>query len=180
MEMNRAADGSGTDDGRPVGDNDALLLRILDRMRMQCARREYCETDIRKKIARELGPGQCPGIASDIVDRIIASLKSDGYIDDFRYSRAFARDKSSISGWGRLKIRHSLAAKGIDRDCIASAMDEIEDGAGMEKLEKALEARAKKLKDDPYRKFRLLKFALSRGFSYDEVSDMVDKVLEEN
>ena len=144
---------------------------LLERLRAQCARREYCESDIWKKVSREQLP---PDIASGIVD----SLRQDRYIDDLRYASAFARDKSSISGWGKLKIRHSLAAKGIDRGIIASALDGIEGNPGLEKLEKALETRAASLKDDPYRKFKLLRFALGRGYEYDEIKDLVDNILQ--
>ena len=153
-------------------------LRLLDRMRTLCARREYCEADIRKKLMKASDEDEDPGAGFPaMADWIIDSLKRDKYIDDFRYCRAFARDKSSISGWGRIKIRHALSAKGIDRECIAAAMEEIEPDAGLEKLEKTLTAKAKALKDDPYGKFKLLRFALSRGFEYDEVKGLVDSVL---
>lgn len=143
---------------------------LLERLRAQCARREYCESDIWKKVAREQLP-------DDVASGIVESLRKDRYIDDSRYASAFARDKSSISGWGKLKIRHSLAAKGIDRGIIAAALDGIEGNPGLEKLEKALETRAASLKDDPYRKFKLLRFALGRGYGYDEIKDLVDNIL---
>ena len=96
-----------------------------------------------------------------------------------RYAAAFARDKSSISGWGKVKIRHSLAAKGIVREDIAAALDGIGGNPGMEKLVKALETKAVALNGDPYRKFKLLRFALGRGYEYDEVRDLVDNILRQ-
>lgn len=144
----------------------------LEKMRAQCAKREYCETDIRKKLSREQ-------LSPDSVDGIVRSLKADKYIDDARYAAAFARDKSSISGWGKVKIRHSLAAKGIVREAIAAALDGIGGNPGMEKLVKALETKAVALNGDPYRKFKLLRFALGRGYEYDEVRDLVDNILRQ-
>lgn len=154
---------------------------LLGRMQALCAKREYCETDIRKKLFKALGSedGAYPdaGAWEDLVDEIVMSLKRDSFIDDFRYCRAFARDKSSISGWGRQKIRHTLAAKGIARECIAAGIEETDTDAGLEKLRKALAAKSVSLQGDPYARFKLLRFALNRGFEYGEVNDIVDEVL---
>ena len=47
----------------------------------------------------------------------------------------------------------------------------------MEKLEKALKKKYSSLRDDPQCKLKLLRFALGRGYEYDEVRDMVDAVI---
>lgn len=153
---------------------------LLERMRTLCAGREYCEADIRKKLSqafsRDGNDADAAG-QSGMTDRIITSLKEDGFIDELRYASAFARDKSSISGWGKVKIRHCLAAKGIARQNIDCALAGVEGNPGLAKLSKALEAKAKVLAGDPQRKIKLLRFALGRGFEYEEVGNLVDKVL---
>ena len=80
---------------------------LLDRMMVLCSKREYCEADIRKRLEKEAlksGYPEEPGIWQQAVDGIVDTLKREKYIDDSRYARAFVRDKSSISGWGRVKI----------------------------------------------------------------------------
>ncbi len=156
---------------------------ILDRMRTLCAKREYCETDIRKKLAklyRDLNGPFSEMSPSDAraADETVVSLRQDGYIDDYRYARAYARDKSSLSGWGKVKIRHSLAAKGIPKECIDAALSEIAEGAGTERLARALEMKAASLREDPHCKFKLLRFALGRGYEYAEIRDLVDRIME--
>ena len=42
-----------------------------------------------------------------------------------------------------------------------------------------LQAKCKSLQGDPQIKFKLLKYALGRGFDYEKIAPMVDKVLSD-
>ena len=110
--------------------------------------------------------------AAEILDVLIG----EKYVDDLRYSEAYAREKSSISGWGEVKIRYMLSAKGISKDIIVQALTQIDSQRAELRLEKLLENKYRTLKDDPQWKFKLLRFALGRGYSYDEVSDCIAKL----
>ena len=89
--------------------------RLLDRMRRACSRREYCSADIRRKLSAAGAPSALSG-------KILSSLKSEGYLDDGRYARAYCRDKSGLSGWGEAKIRYALGLKGIPGPVIDEAL----------------------------------------------------------
>ena len=41
----------------------------------------------------------------------------------------FARDKSSLQGWGKVKIRVDLQRKGIEESAITAALSEIDSEA---------------------------------------------------
>lgn len=158
---------------------------LLERMRALCAGREYCEADIRRKLSQAMAKDVAEKNVAEtdfagqsrMTDRIIASLKEDRFIDEARYASAFARDKSSISGWGKVKIRHCLAGRGISGKCIEKALAGIAGNPGLSRLEKALAVKSLSLKDDPQRKLKLLRFALGRGYEYDEIRGLVDKVM---
>lgn len=188
-------------------DMSDIYSRILERMRHLCSVREYCTSDIRLKIDRMLaqtgygkdagqdGYGRASGTGGDTVgtesaaasaadmgDMIISSLKKDGYLSDLRYAAAFARDRSSISGWGSAKIRYALAAKGLDRDTVSAALEQIDESRASSRLEKLLETKYRSLasssdKESVYRlRDRLIRFALGRGYSYDDVLPVVDRL----
>ncbi len=110
-------------------------------------------------------------------EEIVKTLVDEKYIDDFRYASAFARDKASIAGWGEVKIRYMLSSKGITKDTISAAIAEVDDGKASEKLHKILTVKLKSLKDDPQRKMKLLRFALGRGYSYEDVSHVIEELL---
>ena len=94
--------------------------QVYDALSAQCARREYCVSDIRRKALERLE------FDAAAADAVVASLVADGYVDDRRYAAAFARDKSALSGWGPVKIRSALLARGIDRAVVLEALEEID------------------------------------------------------
>ena len=143
--------------------------KLLDRLRRQCSRREYCSADILKKAGDALD-GDREG-AKEILDVLVA----EKYVDDLRYATAYAREKSMISGWGETKIRYVLSGKGIPRDTISLALEEIDEARAGQRLERLMAAKAKSLKDDPQARLKLLRFGLGRGYQYDEVVDVIDK-----
>ena len=146
--------------------------RILDRLRGLCSRREYCCADVLKK-AKVALDGDLQA-AQEVVD----SLVKDKYVDDLRYASAYARDKASIQGWGDVKIRYMLSAKGVSRDVIDRALEEIDQDKADSRLEKLLQNKLKSLKDDPQCRLKLLRFALGRGYSYDEVNTLINTLLK--
>ena len=143
------------------------ITRILNNLRRQCSRREYCSTDILTKVLRNLDGDK------EAAEKVLKTLVEEKYVDDRRYAEAYAREKSAISGWGEVKIRYMLSAKGISKDIISQALKEIDFAKADTRLEKLLANKYRTLKDDPQWKMKLLRFALGRGYSYDEVNNKI-------
>ena len=151
---------------------DEKKLKVLNRLRGLCSRREYCVTDVLKKATDGLEGDRAA--AQEVVDILV----KEKYVDDLRYASAFARDKSAIQGWGEVKIRYMLSAKGVPRDVIDKALEEIDQDKADSRLEKLLQNKLKSLKDDPQCRLKLLRFALGRGYSYDEVNSLINTLLK--
>ena len=143
----------------------------LSRLQRLCSRAEYCASDMYRKALKDLEGD------SEAAARVVASLKSDGYVDDARYAACFAREKSSLQGWGVIKIRFQLRSKGVSDADIASGLAEIEQPKATARLERLVAEKYKLLAGDPQCKLKLLKYALSRGYSYEEVAGVVDAVM---
>lgn len=150
---------------------DENVKKVLARLQAQCSKREYCSRDILAKAVKLLEGD------ADAASEVLASLVEEKYVSDLRYASAFAREKSSIQGWGKVKIAYMLSAKGISRDTINEAFEDIDDDSASRKLENVIRVKYRLLADDPQCKIKLLKFALSRGYSYDEVKSVVDRVM---
>lgn len=146
---------------------------VADRMRDICSRREYSVSDIRKKLLKALD-----GDVTE-AEAILEGLVRDRYVDDLRYASAFARDKSSIAGWGRIKIRYMLSSKGISGDVVEKALEEVDLPKSDARLDRLLECKARSLAGDPQRRLKLLRFALGRGYTYDEVNDKINSMTYE-
>lgn len=148
-------------------DNDEKT-RMLGRMMRLCAGRECCRSEIRRKLS---------GFPAADVQDILDTLCREGYLDDARYARAFAHDKSALQGWGSLKIRLALQQKQIDADVIATALESIDLPAADARMEQLLRAKWKALarEEDPARKeARFFRYALGRGYGYEEIKRIYD------
>ena len=114
-----------------------IYNKAADRLRVLCSRREYSSGDMLAKAAEYLARyGTDSQEVPDAAASIVESLRRDGYVDDLRYASAFARDKALLSGWGRIKIRYALAAKGLPEDTIAGALESVDPQEADRKLEK--------------------------------------------
>ena len=144
--------------------------KVLNNLRRLCSRREYCTKDVLAKAEKALEGDK------DGARKILDILVSEKYVDDLRYAGAYARDKSSIAGWGEVKIRYMLSAKGLDRETISRALEEIDEKKADDRLVKLIENKRRSLKDDPQWKIKLLRFALGRGYSYDEINEILNRI----
>lgn len=142
--------------------------KVLARMQRLCISREYCCSDMRTKVLKALEGNE------EAADEIMDALVRDMFIDDLRYASAFARDKSSLAGWGTAKIRYALVRKGIDRSVIQEALAEIDSSKADSKMRSVIEAKYRSISGAPDAKIKLLRYALGRGYAYDEVREIVD------
>lgn len=140
-----------------------------DRMRTLCSRREYCRSEIRAKLQRLDVPSP---------EKILDTLQSEGYINESRYAAAFARDKSALQGWGALRIRLELRARGISDECIREALAAIDTEKASSKLESLLRARLRTLKDEKeeVRWMKLLRYGAGRGYDYEQIKHCYDNI----
>ena len=145
--------------------------KVTDRLRRLCSRREYCMSDILKKAEGALDGN------TESAKEVLSVLVSEKYVDDLRYATAYAREKAMISGWGETKIRYMLSAKRIDRSLIDQALTEIDASKADSRLQKLLGNKAKSLKADPQIRLKLLRFALGRGYQYDDVVRVLQDIL---
>jgi len=143
---------------------------ILCALQALCARREYCSSEMLKKASDRLD--------GDLARAkiLLGSLEADGFVDNLRYASAFAREKSALTGWGPVKIRFALKAKGIASETISEALSAVDSQKAESKLYRLLEAKKKTLKGDPQIKLKLLKFALGRGYEYDSVAAVLEDI----
>ncbi len=149
------------------------LYKALCRLQADCARREYCTSEITAR-ALKLSDGDAEAAMT-----LVSSLVQDGFVDDARYAAAFAREKSALTGWGPHKISNALRIKGIGRDTIESALREIDTQKATQKLRKLLVSKWQSLRDDPYGKFKLLRYALGRGHEYEQVRRLVEEITDD-
>ena len=127
-----------------------------------CAQAEHCQQEMRDKLKRW-------GIDESAQERIIQRLINEHYIDDERYTRAFVKDKIRYNKWGRRKVQQGLWLKHIDPEIQQRVLDEIDENEYLSVLRPLLRQKQKTVKaqNDYELNQKLVRFALSRGFTFD-------------
>ncbi|MGE5394655.1 MAG: regulatory protein RecX [Candidatus Saccharibacteria bacterium] len=129
-----------------------------------CSRGETSSFDILEKLRKW-------GLEETDAKEIIEQLKSEKYLDDERFARAYVKDKFRFNHWGRQKIAYMLSSKRISREIQEAAFEEIEVENYSEQLVKLIKAKEKTIKsDDPFdKRNKLMRFAMARGFEADKI-----------
>jgi regulatory protein len=114
------------------------------------------------------------GANADEIESIISHLTAQRYIDELRYCCAFTHDKIRYQGWGRVKIKAALYAKHIPSLLITQALDSIDEIEYFAALERVIAAKKRTIKSsDLMAREKLIRFCLQRGFTYDEIEELV-------
>lgn len=138
--------------------------KALAKLAALCAKAEYCTGDMEDKMRRW-------GLSSNDIKENIAYLVDNKYIDNARYCKAFVNDKIAYNHWGRRKIEQALWMKHVPESVSAPILDAVpeEDYISVLKPLLASKAATVKAESDYERQMKLMKFAMGRGFSIDEI-----------
>jgi len=147
--------------------------QAFSKMARLCSRSEQCSADIRKKIAAFELP-------EETIDEIIKNLKTEKYLDDERYAKAYIKDKFRFNKWGRIKLRHNLRMKGVSENYIQAGLDEIDEEKYKAVLIKTMKTKAKTVKKkNRFEKMgQIIRFAQTRGFEPELIHRYMNLVLE--
>lgn len=144
----------------------------LERLARACAKAEYCENDVRRKL-------RAWGVAAESHDGIIASLRGERYIDDERYCHAFVEDKWRFNRWGKTKIRMELRRRRLPGGEIEKAIDNmIGDEEYADALAQLLRQKERTLPSgvgDYEHCQRLIRFAVGRGFEPEVIRECLER-----
>lgn len=144
-------------------------LQAYQKLSALCARSEHCQQDMLEKMRQW-------GVSDDDQAKVMARLVREHYVDDERYTRAFVNDKIHYAKWGRRKIEQALWLKHIDKDICRQVLDEVDDADFRDVLRPLLRQKRKNLKaNSEYElSMKLIKFALSRGFTMDIIKQCIE------
>ena len=141
-------------------------MDYLARAAKYCSQSEHCAYDVKQKLFQW---GCCD---TNEQSKVIDYLTKEKFIEEERYCRAFVHDKMLYQGWGRIKLRMALREKRLTDSAIDMALDTINDEEYMTILSRLIEQKKRQTKGECEQQ-KLLKFALSRGFTYDEISKII-------
>jgi regulatory protein len=80
-------------------------------------RRAHSVSEMKKALIRRTAD-------ADLIQKVLARLKQNGYIDDARYANQFARQRTEGRKQGKFRVARDLRARGVPDRHIEAALEE--------------------------------------------------------
>jgi regulatory protein len=142
--------------------------QIISKLTAVCARAEHCKDDMLRRMQRWQ-------VDEATQREVISYLVKEKYIDEERYARFFINDKIKYNRWGRRKVEQALYFKHIPREVYEPLLDDVANEDFESVLLPLLQNKEKNLKyaNDYEKRMKLLRFAMQRGFSYEQADKCI-------
>ncbi len=140
------------------------LEELKAKMEAYCAYQDRCHKEVEEKLrAYDLIP--------EAREMILLHLLEEGFLNEERFARSFARGKFRIKKWGRMRIERELSSRDISSYNIKQGLSEIDS----DDYEQTLFELAEKKFEQTHEKHALKKrrkvadFLLRKGFESQKV-----------
>ncbi|RMF22600.1 MAG: RecX family transcriptional regulator [Bacteroidetes bacterium] len=142
----------------------------LKKLQRYCAYQDRCHREVRSKLLRL-------GVRGATLEEVMVELIEEGFLDEERFARSFARGKWRFKGWGRRRIVRELQARDLSEYCIRKALEEIDEAEYLPGLVRLLERKAGAIGNCPLPELRkrLRNFALRRGYEPEVISQALEQ-----
>jgi regulatory protein len=153
------------------------IFHIKQRAFRYLGRRLHSKSELRVKLLQK-------GYESELINEVLNELENKNYLDDAEFAKTFAEEKIKSKHWGEKKLRAELLKRGIKSDILANVLNEVisdEDNyknALLVAEKKYASLRNRKL-DSISIKLKLSTFLNARGFDYDVIKEVCDKILKD-
>jgi len=129
--------------------------------------RPRSEWEVRQNLAKA-------GFEAGTIDRVIERLKGVALIDDAAFVKYWLENRAQFNPRGQVALRQELRRKGVEREVIDAALDELDHDDEQAAVRSAL-AKADRYRQLPRDEFaqKLGAYLARRGFNYETVREAV-------
>ena len=138
-----------------------------------CAYQERCHKEVQKKLYEMR-------MIPEAIDMVIGHLIQHNFLNETRFSQAFARGKFRSKKWGKRRITNELKMRAISKYNIALALKEIPDTEYFKTFDALVEKRLRQLENETdiqKKRKKLADYLLYRGWDsamvYEKVKELV-------
>lgn len=117
-------------------------------------------------------------VDKEIIHEVIEKLKSQKYLDDFVYAKAFVNDRIKFSNNGPYKIRKELDDKGVSNSIIEDVLVVFDRNLELEKLNKLVAKYVKTIRNKSYSMMqnKVCEYFTNLGYSKSLVIDILNDI----
>lgn len=141
-------------------------------MERYCSYQERCHKDVQKKL-KEMR------MIPEAIDQILFHLLQHNFLNETRFSQAFARGKFRIKKWGRNRIIQELKLRDISTINIKLALKELPESSYLETFEALYEKRLQEVSSEKNlqkKKKKIADYLLYRGWESNMIFDKLSEL----
>lgn len=163
---------------------EAEVGKLMERMYRWFALRQHSEKEVRDYFRVKSQESRVKGkeeISQLVIDATIEALKKKGLLNDLEFAKAWVEARRKSKQKGMRAIKAELFQKGIDKEIIEEVIRVESLESSEEELAKlALEKKMKVWKNlDPKKLYqKSIEFLLRKGFEYEVVKGIIEKIRE--
>ena len=145
---------------------------VRERILRYCAYQERCHAEVRRKLSDM-------GAPRDEADELITFLITEGFLNEERFARSFARGRFRLKRWGRIRIVRELESRGLSPNCIRRGLEEIDEEEYHASLEELLSRKARETEGENVFVMRdkIAGYAIRKGFEPEMVWEMLKELM---
>jgi len=146
--------------------------QALVKMEAWCAYQDRCLFEVQNKL-------QSWNIEFSIQEKIIEKLILNRFLDENRFVESFVSGKVRIKRWGRIKIKHHLIQKRVDKKLIEQGLKAIDQEVYWENLLALVNRKLSDVKpsEDPWKaKQKIMTYLASKGYEQDLIYEAVKEI----
>ncbi len=134
-----------------------------------CAYQERCHQEVREKL-------QTFQLNHEEIEEVISLLIDEKFLNEQRFSIAFAGGKFRTKQWGKIKIRYELQQRNISANCIQKALESIDEEEYYQTLSEIAQKKAAQLGKTMNDQQKLYNFLASKGYE----SNLIQEIIKDN
>lgn len=146
--------------------------QIKHKIENYCVYQDRCHKEVERKMAEY-------NLIPEAKELILLSLMKDGFLNEERFSKSFARGKFRMKSWGKQRIIRELKFRDISAYNIKTALKEIEEEEYIKTIYRITENRNNVTSEtNTYkRKKKLVDFLMRKGFENELIFKTVNEVV---
>ncbi|CAA0167333.1 regulatory protein RecX [Tenacibaculum maritimum] len=139
-----------------------------------CVYQDRCHKEVKKKIAEY-------NLIPEARASILIDLIQDGFLNEERFAKSFARGKFRIKKWGKQRITRELKLRDVSSYNIRIALKEIDENDYMATLYELITKRNNSISETNLykRKKKIMDYMVYRGYEYELLFMAINDFLKE-
>lgn len=153
--------------------DDEMYMKAKNKALNILSKASQSEKQIKQKLSKDFD--------EDTIDRVLKFLQKYKFVDDEDLANRIVSTNVNLNKYGKNKIKQNLYNKGIDKNIIEQAIDEIDSDKELENAFYLAKKRYERVKNEDSRKAyqKIGNHLAYKGFNYDIIKKVLNKLFND-